>query len=69
MTRAFSEGPPCSSTGERGWREETSVGDPGGDGVLDGADGGVLTSLAAGHPSAENERSRLMPLLPSIVEK
>jgi hypothetical protein len=57
------------STGERGWWEHTSAGDPGVEGVPDGTDGGVLASLAAGLPFAEGERSRLMPLLPSIVEK
>jgi hypothetical protein len=68
-TRAFMVGPPCSNTSERGSREDTSVGDPGGDGVPDGADGGVLASLATGLPSAEGECSRLMPLLPSMVRK
>jgi hypothetical protein len=63
------EGLPCSSTGERGRQEDTSVGDPGGDEVLDGASGGVLVSLAVGLPSVEGERSRLIPLLPSIVGK
>jgi hypothetical protein len=68
-TRAVPEGPPCSSTGERGRREDTYVGDPGGDGVPYGVSGGVLALLAVGLPSAEGEHSRLMPLLLSIVEK
>jgi hypothetical protein len=52
-TGAIPEGPPCSSTGERGRREDTSVEDPGGDGVPYGAGGGVLASLTAGLPSTE----------------
>jgi hypothetical protein len=68
-TRAFSEGPPCSNTDERGLREDTSAGDPRGDGVSDGVGGGVLALLAAGFPSMEGERSRLMSVLSSIVGK
>jgi hypothetical protein len=69
ITRAFPEGPPCSNTGGRGQQEDTSAGDPGGDGVPDSADEGVLASLAVELPSVEGERSRVMPLLPSIIEK
>jgi hypothetical protein len=68
-TGAFLEGPPYSNTGKQGWREETSEGDPGGGGDPDGADSGVLASLDGGLPFAEGERSRLMPLLSSIVGK
>jgi hypothetical protein len=68
-TRAIPEGLLCSSIGEQVRREDTSTEDPGGDGVSDGADGGVLASLAAGLPSGEGECSRIMPLLPSIVGK
>jgi hypothetical protein len=60
--------PPCSNTGEQGRREETSEGDPGG-GDPDGTGGGVLASLGRGLPPTEGERSRLMPLLSSIVGK
>jgi hypothetical protein len=66
---AFLEGPPYLNTGERGRWEDTSAGDPGGDGVSDDAGGGLMASLAARLPSAEGECSRLMHLLPSIVEK
>jgi hypothetical protein len=69
ITGAFSEGPPCSNTGERGRCETTSDRDPGGDGDPDRADRGVLESLGAGLPSVEGERSRLMSLLSSIVGK
>jgi hypothetical protein len=69
ITGAFPEGPPCSNTGGRGQQEDTSAGDPGGDGVPDSADEGVLASLVVGLPSVEGERSRVMPLLPSIIEK
>jgi hypothetical protein len=69
ITGAVPEGPPCSSTGERGRREDTSIGNPEGGGVLDCASGGVLASLVVGLPSMEGEHSRLMPLLPSIVGK
>jgi hypothetical protein len=61
--------PPCSNTDERGLREDTSAGDPRGDGVSDGVGGGVLALLAAGFPSMEGERSRLMSILSSIVGK
>jgi hypothetical protein len=67
ITRMFLE-PPCSNTGEQGRREETSERDPGG-GDPDGTGGGVLASLGRGLPSTEGERSRLMPLLSSIVGK
>jgi hypothetical protein len=63
------DGTPCSNTGERGRREDTSDGDPDGGGDLDGTDGGVLVSLGVGLPFAEGECSRLRPLLSSIVGK
>jgi hypothetical protein len=53
---AFSEGPPCSSTGERGRREETSGEDPSGGSDIEGAGGGVGKLLGAGLPSLEGER-------------
>jgi hypothetical protein len=62
----FSEALPCSNTGEQGWCDETTYGDPGGSGDPDGVGGGVSTSSGKGLPSAEGERSRLMPLLSSI---
>jgi hypothetical protein len=52
-TRAVPEGLSCSSTDVRGRQEDTSVRDPGGDGVPDVAGGGVLASLAIGLPSTE----------------
>jgi hypothetical protein len=58
---------PCSNTGEQGWHEEISNGDPSGGGDLDGIDGGVLVSLGDGIPSLEGERERLVSLLSSIV--
>jgi hypothetical protein len=63
---AFPEEPSCSNTGEQGWCEEISDGDPGGGGDPDGADGGAFASLGEGLPSREGERSRLMPLWSSI---
>jgi hypothetical protein len=54
-TRAFLEESPCSNIGERGWREETSSGDPSGGGDPEGAGGGVGASLAAGLPSLLGE--------------
>jgi hypothetical protein len=68
-TGAFSEGPPCSNTGERGWREDTSDGDPSGGGDPDDIGGGVLVALGEEFPSAEGERERLEPLLFSIIGK
>jgi hypothetical protein len=62
----FPEALPCSNTGEQGQRDETSDGDSGGGGDPDDVDGGVLASSGRGLPSAEGERSRLMPLLSSI---
>jgi hypothetical protein len=61
------EGPPCSNTGEQGQCEETSEGDPGGGGDPDGTGGGALVLLGGELPSTEGERSRLRPLLSSIV--
>jgi hypothetical protein len=63
------EGPSCSNTSEKGWREETFEGDPGSGGDPDGVGSGVLVSLGGGLPSTEGEHSRLRPLLSSIVEK
>jgi hypothetical protein len=57
---------PCSNTSEHGRRNETTDGDPGGGGDSDGTGGGVSTSLVKGLPTAEGERSRLVPLLSSI---
>jgi hypothetical protein len=65
-TGAFPKDPPCSNTGERGQREETSGGDFRSDGDLEGAGGGVLASLGNGLPSLEGEREHLVPLLSSI---
>jgi hypothetical protein len=62
----FPEAFPYSNTGEQGRRDETSDGDPSSGGDLDGVGGGVLTSLGRRLPSAEGERSHLMPLLSSI---
>jgi hypothetical protein len=44
IIRVFPEELPYSNTGEQGWRDETSDGDPGGGGDPDGADDGVLAS-------------------------
>jgi hypothetical protein len=66
---AFSKEPPCSHTDERGWREETSSGDPSGGGDPNGADGGVGTLLGNGLPSLEGECERSVPLLSSTVPK
>jgi hypothetical protein len=54
------------NTGEQGQRDETTDGDPGVGRDQDGSGGGVSASLGKGLPSAEGERSRLMPLLSSI---
>jgi hypothetical protein len=51
----FPEEPPCSNTGERRWREETSGGDPNGGGDPEGAGGGVRASFGDGLPSLEEE--------------
>jgi hypothetical protein len=66
IIRTFLEELPCSNTGEQGRHDKISNGDPGGGGDPDGAGGGVLAPLGEGLPSAEGERSRLMPLLSSI---
>jgi hypothetical protein len=50
ITGIFPEGPPCSNTDEQGRCEEISDGDSGGDGDLDGADGGVLGLSDEGLP-------------------
>jgi hypothetical protein len=47
--------PPGSNTGERGWRDETSDGDPNSGGDSKGVDGGVGTLLNDGLPSLEGE--------------
>jgi hypothetical protein len=60
---------PCSNTGERGRREETSGGDPSGGGDLEGAGGGVGALLGDGLPALEGEQVRLVSLLSSIVCK
>jgi hypothetical protein len=57
---------PCSDTSEQGQCDEATDGDPGGGGDPDGAVGGVSASLGKGLPSAEEERSRLVPLFSSI---
>jgi hypothetical protein len=44
IIRVFPEALPCSNTDEQGRRNETSDGDPGGGGDLDGAGSGVLAS-------------------------
>jgi hypothetical protein len=64
-TGILSEGPSCSKTDEQWRREETSDGDPGGDGEPDG----VEALLDDKEPSLEGERGRLVPLLSSIVVK
>jgi hypothetical protein len=66
-TGTFSEGPPCSNTGERGRHEEISDGDAGGDGDPDGVSGGIEPPLGEEEPSLEGERACLVPLLCSIV--
>jgi hypothetical protein len=66
-TRTFSEGPPCSNTGEHGQREEISDGDPSGGGDPDGTNGGVEPPLGEEEPSLEGERARLVPLFYSII--
>jgi hypothetical protein len=63
------EGSPCSKTSEQRRCEETSDGDPGGGGDLDGASGGVETLLGDEEPSLEGEREHLVPLLSFIVVK
>jgi hypothetical protein len=63
------EGPPCSKTGERWWREKTSGGDPGSGGDSDGAGGGVATLLGDEEPPFEGSRGHLIPLLSSNVVK
>jgi hypothetical protein len=68
-TGTFSEGPPCSNTGERGWREEISNWDPGGGGDPDSASGGVEPPLGKEEPSLEGERERLVSLLSFIMAK
>jgi hypothetical protein len=66
-TRTFSEGPPCSNIGENGRCEQISNGDPGGGGDQDGTGGGDEPPLSEEEPSLEGERTRLVPLLSSIV--
>jgi hypothetical protein len=68
-TGAFLEGPPGSNTGERGWRDETSDGDPNSGGDSKGADGGVGALLDDGLPSLEGERAYLVLLLSSNAHK
>jgi hypothetical protein len=67
-TGTFSEGPPFSNTGEQGWREVISDGDPSGGGDPDIASG-VEPPLSDEESSLEGERERLVPLLSSIVAK
>jgi hypothetical protein len=62
------EGPTCSNTDEHGQREETSGGDPSGDGEPKGVDDGVGT-LFSGLPSSEGEQACLVPLLFSMDGK
>jgi hypothetical protein len=66
-SRTFSEGPPCSNTGEHGWHEEISDGDAGGGGDPNDIGGGVEPPLSEEEPSLEGEGARLVPLLSSIV--
>jgi hypothetical protein len=67
ITGMFLEGPPCSNTGERGWHEVTSDGDPGGGGNPDGAGDGVLASLGDGLPLVEGERGTKEIFIASFV--
>jgi hypothetical protein len=62
----FPEALPCSNTSEQGWHDGATDGDSGGSGDPDGAGGGVSASPGKGLPSAEGERSRLVPILSSI---
>jgi hypothetical protein len=66
LTGVVPEALPCSNTSEQQWCDETFNGDPGGGGDPDGASGEFFASSGRGLPSAEGERSRLMPLLSSI---
>jgi hypothetical protein len=59
-------GTPCSNTGERGWRKETSGGDPSSGGDPEWAASTVGVLLSGGLPSAEGQRACLAPLLSSI---
>jgi hypothetical protein len=68
-TGSFSEGPPCSNTGEQGRREEIYDGDPNGGGDPDSAGGGVEPPLGEEEPSFEGEREHLVHLLSFIVAK
>jgi hypothetical protein len=68
-TGAFPEGPPCSNTSDRVWREETSGGDPSGGGDPEDVGGGVGALPGDRLPSLEGKRARLVPLLSSIVRK
>jgi hypothetical protein len=68
-TGIFSEGLPCSKTGEQWQREQTSDGDPSGGVDPDGTNSGVDALLGDEEPSWEGERGRLVPLLSSIVVK
>jgi hypothetical protein len=54
-TGTFSEGPPCSKTGEQWWCKETSDGDPGGGGDPNSADVGVETLVGEEDSSLEGE--------------
>jgi hypothetical protein len=66
LTGVIPEALPYSNTGEQRRCDETSDGDPGGGGDPDGVGGGVFALSDRGFPSAEGERSCLMPFLSSI---
>jgi hypothetical protein len=54
-TGTFSEGLSCSNTGEQGWCEEISDGDPGGGGDQHSTNGGIDLPLSEKEPSLEGE--------------
>jgi hypothetical protein len=62
-TGAFLKDPPCSHTGERGQREETTSEDFNGGSDPEGAGGGVLAPFGDELSSFEGERACLLPLL------
>jgi hypothetical protein len=68
-TRILSKGPPCSYVGNNGQGDETSGGEPGGCGDIDGDNNNVEALPNEEEDPLTGEHERLVPLLFSIVNK
>jgi hypothetical protein len=68
-TEIPSKGLPCSYTGDGGLRDETSGGESGGSGDLEGEGGGMEAFLGEDKDLLVGEHEHLVPLLSFIMNK